>query len=71
MSDDEAVSRLESALEGIAGVHGTGIQMHEMDDGRWVLSIETEEKGAVRAEGFSLLEALSHLQRNAKAEGWA
>lgn len=66
----ETLSRLETAADEIAGIHNTGVQEHEMEDGRWIVSIETEE-GAVTGSGFSKAAALSDLIKEAKATGWA
>jgi|GEM_PF-4223262 len=41
-----------------------------MEDGRWIVSIETEE-GAVTGSGFSKAAALGDLIKEAKATGWA
>jgi len=70
MDEKEALSRIESALEGIAADNNAGIQRHTLDDGLRVWAIENEEK-MVRAEGYSDLEVASHLQGKAKDEGWA
>jgi hypothetical protein len=71
MADDETLSRLEIAAEEIAQIHGTGVQTYEGKDGRWIVSIENEDKGAVTGTGFSLAQALSDLIAEAKATGWA
>lgn len=70
MEEKEALSQIEGALEGIAADHDAGIHKHTMDDGLRVWSIENEDK-FVHAEGHSDLEVASHLQSNAKTEGWA
>jgi len=70
MADNETLGRLEEAAERIAGVHGTGVQDHEMKDGRWIVSIETED-WAVTGTGFSKAEALSDLIKEAKGTGRA
>jgi len=73
MADDEAqktLSRLETVADEIADIHNTGVQENEMRDGRWIVSIETEE-GAVTGSGFSKAAALSDLIKEAKATGWA
>jgi nitrate reductase NapAB chaperone NapD len=70
MSDAEALLRVEIAAEEIAGIHGTSVQRFQMKGGRWIVSIETEDK-AVVAEGATEAQALSNLIARAKAEGWA
>jgi hypothetical protein len=70
MADAETLDRLESAADEIAQIHDTGVQSFEADDGRWIVSIETEE-GAVTGSGFSKEAALGDLIKEAKATGWA
>jgi nitrate reductase NapAB chaperone NapD len=70
MADEDTLGRLEIVADEIAQVHDTGVQEHEGKDGRWIVSIETEDK-AVTGTGFSKAAALSDLIKECRATGWA
>jgi hypothetical protein len=70
MADEDALSRLDTAVDEIAQMHGARVDKHQLGPNSWIVSIETED-WAVTAEGDSEAQALSNLISNAKAEGRA
>lgn len=73
MSDDDALSRLETATEEIADRAGGHVDAVQLPDGEWVVAIEPsgERHGewAVRSGGPTKAKALSNLVKEAKAHG--
>jgi hypothetical protein len=67
MSDDDALSRVEVAVDEIAEKAGAGVQTFEQDNGSWVVSIEpagdAQGTWAVTAEGSTKAAAQADLER--------
>ena len=70
---DDALSRLEDVLDGIAQGANAVVDKHQLDEtGTWVVELRhVDGDWSVVAEGDTKAKALSNLIANAKAEGRA